>query len=239
MNHYCYKIIVNEGPLKNHWYIGKRTCYVPIELDPYMGSGSIISKLTSEFDCTKIIIEVLPTSDAAYELESKLVTTEELKDPLCLNLKTGGGRDKHSDKVIKYADAWSTIVYKKLGYLTRRHEIIAVQFSLNPDLVNDGSVSDKEFRAVIAACRAHDKLVYRYTLIWTKPDYLINPIIRENKVYKKQQHAKSKTQINHKNSTNSEQSPKVPKQQKPKMVTTKFGKETYEDYIKRLSGRYK
>lgn len=74
-----------------HYYIGVRSCICMPEDDPYMGSGVALRDAKAagvEFD--KTILCVLDTREEAFELESELVGEDEVADPQCLNLKTGG-----------------------------------------------------------------------------------------------------------------------------------------------------
>lgn len=61
--------------------------------DGYPGSGDVISRSIEkhgrEKHSTKIL-ETLPDRKSLIEREKQLITTEVLKDPLCMNLKLGG-----------------------------------------------------------------------------------------------------------------------------------------------------
>ena len=89
-NHYVYRIVHKESL---HFYIGLRTCKGTIEDDPYMGSGTVINNYYKKYGkdvFSKEILHTFATREEASTKESELVNVETLKDPLCLNLKTGG-----------------------------------------------------------------------------------------------------------------------------------------------------
>lgn len=171
-NHYVYKINVLSGKYTGSWYIGKRSCYCPIELDPYMGSGTLISKITPKEKCSKEILSVWESSDKAYDEEARLVTYQTLKDPNCLNLKTGGGRDP-KDKSIKentkiYLPDWSTMFFDKFGTLSLSHEIIATKISLGR---TDGldKIASRELKAIKKFMAIQDKYPDEAILVSTRP----------------------------------------------------------------------
>lgn len=169
--HYCYKIVVQTGEFAGHWYIGKRSCYGPIENDPYMGSGVKITVINETEYCTKEILSVWKSSAEAYDEEARLVTTETLRNPLCLNMQTGGGRDSNdtTKRSSKYKDAWSTMFYDEFGYLERKHAIVATQLALNPNLKHDDvEIPLNEFRAIKRACKKQDSYADGVVLIETR-----------------------------------------------------------------------
>jgi len=64
--------------------------------DGYMGTGKRVLRSLKKHgrqNHTKIIIEFFNTREEASAAEEKLVTVELLKNPLCMNLQTGGDTD--------------------------------------------------------------------------------------------------------------------------------------------------
>lgn len=87
---YVYKI---TNILTNEYYIGVRSCNCEIHEDPYMGSGLLIVRSINKHgleNFKKEILKVFHTRAEASFFEAESVTEITLKDPLCLNLKTGG-----------------------------------------------------------------------------------------------------------------------------------------------------
>lgn len=87
---YVYKITQLST---NKYYIGLRSSNIAPELDSYMGSGILITRLIKKYsfsDFKKEILFVFDTREEASLKEQELVTKDVLQDPLCLNLKTGG-----------------------------------------------------------------------------------------------------------------------------------------------------
>lgn len=92
MNHYVYKITNTQNGM---YYIGKRSTLLPIEEDPYMGSGTLIKKALDELDrdtFRKEIIAVFETQHEALEYESSLVNESVVNDPMSYNIILGGSR---------------------------------------------------------------------------------------------------------------------------------------------------
>lgn len=79
---YIYKIMFETG----HYYIGKRTCYVPIEQDTeYFGSPVTNASYWEKYSFDKIVLaeydDATTLGEAEYEYIGDLYKT----DPLCLN----------------------------------------------------------------------------------------------------------------------------------------------------------
>ena len=92
MNHYVYKITNTQNGM---YYIGKRSTRLPIEDDPYMGSGTLIKKVLDELGKEafyKEIIAVFETQYEALEYESSLVNEIVVNDPMSYNILLGGSR---------------------------------------------------------------------------------------------------------------------------------------------------
>jgi len=92
MFHYIYRTTRSDGA----FYIGVHTTH-DME-DGYLGSGTrlLASIRKHGRDAhTKHIMEMIDTREAADAREQELVTRELLKDPLCLNLTTGGKHGSH------------------------------------------------------------------------------------------------------------------------------------------------
>lgn len=88
--HYVYKI---TNKLSGEYYIGLRSSNVIPTQDKYMGSGTRILNSINKYGCesfSKEILECFESRELASKKEEELVNLETLKDPLCLNLKTGG-----------------------------------------------------------------------------------------------------------------------------------------------------
>lgn len=92
--HYVYKITHKTS---NCYYIGIRSCEVEIGIDPYMGSGVLITRFINKYGkenfSKEILYEGVTREDISLK-EEELVTSETLLDPLCLNLRTGGDIDR-------------------------------------------------------------------------------------------------------------------------------------------------
>lgn len=86
--HYVYK---TTNLITGRYYIGKHSTYY-FE-DGYLGSGK---RLRYEIDkygrenFKKEILEFCDSKESVAELERRIVGEEQLKDPLCINLKIGG-----------------------------------------------------------------------------------------------------------------------------------------------------
>jgi hypothetical protein len=95
---YCTYITVHEPTGK--FYIGKGVTSA-VNLGKYQGSGIKLKKTMKKYPDgwkTSVLWE-FATSDEAYSDEGGIVTEELLKDPLCLNLVTGGiGHDNAGKK---------------------------------------------------------------------------------------------------------------------------------------------
>jgi len=92
MNHYVYKITNTQNGM---YYIGKRSTLLPIEEDPYMGSGTLIKKALEKLGREvfhKEIIAVFETQHETLEYESGLVNESVVNDPMSYNILLGGSR---------------------------------------------------------------------------------------------------------------------------------------------------
>lgn len=88
--HYIYKITRNDGSGK--YYIGMHSTD-DLE-DGYFGSGQLLWKSIAKHGKeihSKEILEFLPTRQELKTRERELVNEEIVNDPLCMNLKLGGG----------------------------------------------------------------------------------------------------------------------------------------------------
>lgn len=98
--------------------------------DGYLGSGGAIIRDRKKYGkeiFKKEILKYFSTIDEAYEEESKIVTEELVKDPMCYNLVTGGkhGLDMTGLVVVKDPDDLSkTISITKEEYDTGRYESV-------------------------------------------------------------------------------------------------------------------
>jgi hypothetical protein len=101
---YVYKLTNVET---GEFYIGMRSCWCLPEDDKYYGSGIRITHCIKKFGKEKFKKEILKTfleRKEASNYEEEILNEEVLKNPLCLNLKTGGEyeRDyKYTDEVRK------------------------------------------------------------------------------------------------------------------------------------------
>ena len=87
-NHYVYRTTSRES---GKFYIGKRSCHVPIERDPYLGSGVWVKCATAAgVHLMKEVLVVCATEELAYSVERFLVERARRSDPLCMNLAEGG-----------------------------------------------------------------------------------------------------------------------------------------------------
>lgn len=89
MYHYVYKITVDSEKYDGFYYYGKHSTN---NLDDgYLGSGVRIKHLNKKgYILNKEILCYFDTEALCYEFEELLVDEEMLKDPYCLNLRTGG-----------------------------------------------------------------------------------------------------------------------------------------------------
>ena len=87
---YVYEIRNN---VTSEYYIGLSSCNCdPLEHN-YLGSGIRIQRCINKYGFelfSKKILKIFNNRKDASAYEAELVNTETLKDPLCLNLKTGG-----------------------------------------------------------------------------------------------------------------------------------------------------
>lgn len=87
---YVYK---TTNILTNEYYVGMHSCDCdPLE-DKYLGSGCRITRSIKKHgrnNFSKEIIKFCGSRKEASDLETFIVNEDLLKDPLCLNLKTGG-----------------------------------------------------------------------------------------------------------------------------------------------------
>lgn len=94
MIYYIYKIILTEGSLKDHYYIGQRK-YKGTEIsnDRYKGSGDIIKKYYKKYpnNYIKQILEICGDAKSLNKAEERWIGDKYETDPLCLNLRAGGG----------------------------------------------------------------------------------------------------------------------------------------------------
>jgi len=97
--HYIYKITRNDGSGK--YYIGMHSTD-DLE-DGYFGSGSYLWHSIKKHGKEKHSMEILEFLPSRQELrvrESQIVDEKRLKDPLCMNLKTGGEGGAQSDPAV-------------------------------------------------------------------------------------------------------------------------------------------
>ena len=93
MFHYVYRI---TRPSTGEWYIGIRSCDChPTEDVGYMGSGTLVTKKVEAHPTafSKRILAIVETRTEAARLEGLLVGPEQVEEPECLNLRTGGEND--------------------------------------------------------------------------------------------------------------------------------------------------
>lgn len=88
-------IYITTNIVTNEYYIGMHSTHAPLR-DGYFGSGvrlkeSIQKHGTENHTCD--IIEYCDTRDVLYKRESIIVNRDVLSDPLCLNLRVGGGKN--------------------------------------------------------------------------------------------------------------------------------------------------
>lgn len=87
---YLYRI---TNKFTGEYYIGIRSCNGNPEDDSYMGSGIRITASIEKYgrdNFQKEILKVCESREDASQAEAEMVNEDRLKDPLCLNLKTGG-----------------------------------------------------------------------------------------------------------------------------------------------------
>lgn len=91
MNHYIYLITNN---INNKKYIGKRSCHCPIELDGYMGSGTLLHRAFEKYgieNFSKHILLVCDSEEQAFEEEKKAIElVNATKNPMYYNIAEGG-----------------------------------------------------------------------------------------------------------------------------------------------------
>lgn len=88
--HYVYKTTVDHEKYEGFYYYGKHST-ANID-DNYVGSGIKISNLSKKgYTLNREILCFFDSSEEALEFEELLVDEDMLKDPYCMNLKTGGG----------------------------------------------------------------------------------------------------------------------------------------------------
>lgn len=96
--HYVYKTTVEHEKYAGFYYYGKHST---TNLDDgYVGSGIKIANLNKKgYKLNREILCFFDSSEDAFEFEELLVDEDTLKDPYCMNLKTGGGWDyEYSEK---------------------------------------------------------------------------------------------------------------------------------------------
>lgn len=87
--HYIYR---TTDEITGRWYIGMSYSSNPSG-DGYFGGGVWISSFIREYGSKRLrkqVLAIVGTREEASRLEALLVTTETLKDPLCMNLQVGG-----------------------------------------------------------------------------------------------------------------------------------------------------
>ena len=86
--HYIYQII---NLINGKYYIGKHSTN-KID-DNYLGSGTLLIMALKKYGRDKFkkeIIQFCKTEQEDYQIESELVTNEEVNDPMCYNAIVGG-----------------------------------------------------------------------------------------------------------------------------------------------------
>ena len=74
-----------------------------------MGSGTRVSRIPRN-ELRKYVLVIVETREEALRIEARLVTTEHLSDPLCLNLSPGGSMrnsDRGDQFRRKMRESWS------------------------------------------------------------------------------------------------------------------------------------
>lgn len=103
--YYTYKITCLKGSLKDHYYFGQH--HTENLDDGYIGSGRKIRDYFKKYpekegySYTKEIIAFYNNKDELNEAEFILIGDKYQTDPLCLNLKAGGGQAGYSDETRK------------------------------------------------------------------------------------------------------------------------------------------
>ena len=93
MIHFVYLTVIKPPVGRSKYYIGKHSTN-DIN-DGYFGSGTLLKALIRKgFPAKRIILKMFDTSQDAYEYERKIITTELLFHPRCLNLKEGGNQQR-------------------------------------------------------------------------------------------------------------------------------------------------
>lgn len=86
--HYVYQI---TNLINGKYYIGKHSTD-DID-DNYFGSGTLLRAAFKKYgkgNFEKYVLQFCDTEEDAYKLEGELVTTDQINDPMCYNMTTGG-----------------------------------------------------------------------------------------------------------------------------------------------------
>jgi len=88
--HYVYKTIHTPT---GRWYVGIRSCRCWPGDDPYLGSGLVLRRTIRKYgreEFSKLILVMVQTRKEAARIEAALIGPREVRNRLCLNVRTGG-----------------------------------------------------------------------------------------------------------------------------------------------------
>lgn len=119
--YYTYKIILTNGSLKEHFYLGQH--YTKRINDSYKGSGRIIRNYYKTYpnDYKIEIFDFYHNSNELNEAEKQLIGTLYEDEPLCLNLCAGGNQKFPSEETRKLMSLHNGARGKPGTFLGKKH----------------------------------------------------------------------------------------------------------------------
>ena len=149
MIYYIYKITLTEGSLKDHYYFGQRKYKGDdISKDLYKGSGDIVKKYYKKYPKSYIkeILEICDSPKSLNDAEIKWIGDKYETDPMCLNLRAGGGGGYISKTV------YNRFKTEYLGHP------VSEETRKKIGEKNRGRKASEETRQKMSACRRRKKL---------------------------------------------------------------------------------